>query len=111
MPELTNDDRADKAMQAVGAYRNVTRFDPNDFDMQEVVQDLLGDLQHLADREGIDFAQALRMGTTTHEEEKQEEECGHRPDDGPESEMRCKDCGVHIVWLGPGMNDYETADN
>lgn len=111
MSELTNADRAEFARIAVAAYRNRTRNNPKDFDIQEVIQDLLGDLQHLADRESVDFDQALRMGTASYEEEKQEEECKHRPDDLPEPGDRCKDCGFAITWEGPGQNDWVLADN
>lgn len=36
--------------------------------------------------------------------------CEHtRADDLPEPGDRCKDCGIGLVWVGPGMNDWEPA--
>lgn len=77
---LDNDGRAGFAATALEAYHDETRNtggtygDEGSEEFAEVFGDLLGDLQHLARRAGVDFHDLLDTGTRHFEEEVQEEE-------------------------------------
>ena len=57
MMEVTNDDRADWAAETCDRFQEITRTDDD-----SVLCDLLCDLMHLADRQGIDFDGELARG-------------------------------------------------
>lgn len=59
---LNNEDRAERA------FNQVTRYS-GDNDIETDVQDILVDLRHLCDREGIDFHRKLDMSYTHYSEE------------------------------------------
>lgn len=56
---MTNGERADRAQAALNAYIAHTGDAPDECHFS----DLLADLQHYANREGIDFAEQLARGT------------------------------------------------
>jgi hypothetical protein len=58
----TNEDRADRAARAIATYGQ-------DQSHEENLADLLADLQHLCQREGTNFARALRAAAMHHEAE------------------------------------------
>lgn len=62
--------RARWALAAVAAMGLETRQDP-EVELEEMVGDLLGNLQHLCARKGIDFNEALAVGTRHFELEAQ----------------------------------------
>lgn len=72
----SNADRADWAYSALEAFAKRTRQDTSG-DLKHaqytVVTDLLADLMHLCDRDGIDFETCLIGGRGHYEEELQEE--------------------------------------
>lgn len=72
----TNDDRADWAQTALDAFARETRMDTAPEEPPTIMQDLLTDLMHLADREGYDFDNILRMARGNWEEEVEEEKEG-----------------------------------
>lgn len=80
MSELNNQGRADFAAAALATYHSETRFSPDTYGDEgseqfvETFGDLLGDLQHLARRAGVDFADLLTAGTYHFECEVGEEE-------------------------------------
>jgi hypothetical protein len=63
-PEGQNDTRAARAALAVTSFLTTDRLDPRD-----AVQDLLCDLAHYCDRNGEDFAMALRSAKTNYKAE------------------------------------------
>lgn len=79
---LDNDGRAGFAATALAAYYDETRYAPDgdtygDEGSEQFATafgDLLGDLQHLARRAGVDFHEVLAHGTSHFEEEVREEE-------------------------------------
>lgn len=77
--ELNNWGRADFAATALAAYYDETRSFPSTYgdegseEFVETFGDLLGDLQHLAKRAGVDFAELLAQGTDHFEIEVEEE--------------------------------------
>lgn len=73
MPD--NDERADWARIALAAFAAETGQSLATDGVEEVLQDLLTNLQHLCRRDGIDFQQALADGTGNFEFE-----CNH-PDE------------------------------
>lgn len=81
---LDNDGRANFAAAALATYHSETRFSPDTYGDEgsaqfvETFGDLLGDLQHLAKRAGVDFAQLLAAGTGHFECEVGEEEEAER---------------------------------
>lgn len=60
-----NRDHAERAADAFNAYAEETA----ETDTATLFRDLLADLMHLADREGIDFPAALSMARGHHEAE------------------------------------------
>lgn len=76
MAELTNDDRAARAADALGCYCLHSRFTTDlrhpSVDVAELVGDFLGDLRHLCDRQAVDFAAADRHGQHHYEAERRE---------------------------------------
>lgn len=68
MKARTNDERADKALDALAHYADICndRVDGTD------VVDLLTDLMHLCDREEVDFDMALRDAQMNFEAECEE---------------------------------------
>lgn len=72
--EPTNEDRAEWAWRALEAFAKQTGQDTNGgdlkYDREIVVSDLLCDLMHLCDRDGIDFNLALQNGQDNYREEK-----------------------------------------
>lgn len=75
MPFLnpTNEDRARWAAAALEAYAEQTRNNPADRDKAELLRDLLGDLMHYADEQGLDFTQELTWAEGNYEDERDEE--------------------------------------
>lgn len=69
----TNLDRSTWADAALDAYARLTRTIPEDSDTEELVRDLLTDLMHLCDRDGVDFAQELEYARGNYQEEMDEE--------------------------------------
>jgi hypothetical protein len=61
----TNGDRADRGFAAVMAYIEHTGDQPDECHFR----DLLNDLMHLADREGIDFDESMRVARSSYEQE------------------------------------------
>ena len=75
--EVTNDDRAEWAGEALRAFARKTRQlkgDRWDDDLENVVGDLLCDLMHLCDRDGVDFARVLKNARGNYKEERASEE-------------------------------------
>jgi hypothetical protein len=94
--EPTNEDRAGWALAAANEYADQTRMnwdftaldsrssdDAEDTEAlgelrAEVISDLLGDLMHLCDRYGLDFADLSERGAEHHGEEvREEQEAAH----------------------------------
>lgn len=77
---LDNDGRAGFAATALAAYHDETRSYPETYgdegseEFTQTFGDLLGDLQHLAKRAGVDFQELLAQGTNHFEIEVEEEE-------------------------------------
>ena len=67
-----NKRRADRARRAVDDYTDQT-------DLETTMSDLVGDLRHLADAEGIDFLQLLLRADSMYQQE---------------TAWKCKECGV-----------------
>ena len=68
MRDVTNGDRADWASSAVQVFAVKTGVDQEDVYIQ--VKDLLTDLLHFCDREGIVFKDVVRAAKGMYEEEK-----------------------------------------
>jgi hypothetical protein len=60
--EPTNKDRAAWAMVAVNAFAEETGMDNAGEELPAIVGDLLADIMHLCNQNGIDFAQVLDTG-------------------------------------------------
>jgi hypothetical protein len=71
MPEMTNEQRAVVAAQAVEAYRVAGEY--SDQHPAELLGDLLGDLRHWAAKVGVDFEQCDRNALACFEAEVKEE--------------------------------------
>lgn len=67
-----NKRRADRARRAVDEYTDQT-------DLETTMSDLVGDLRHLADAEGIDFLQLLLRADSMYQQE---------------TAWKCKECGA-----------------
>lgn len=67
--EATNLQRADWAMVAVRAFATETGLDASGDETETAVADLLANLMHLCDKEGIDFDVALMRGRSHYREE------------------------------------------
>jgi hypothetical protein len=77
MDEYTNDDRADTAVEALEAFRKATRHNPDDQDpYDELLRELLCNLQHFADREGLNFRAVLADATAIYADEVEGIEAG-----------------------------------
>lgn len=70
-PDGLNEQRAEWAAASLSTFAQEAGMENED--KQTQLTDLLADLQHLAARDGLDFAQALRMGAQHYEEETAEE--------------------------------------
>jgi len=68
-----NADRADWAAAAVLKFATVTGMIENE-DAETTIGDLLADLMHLCDREGVDFHTCVARASDHYEEEVSEEE-------------------------------------
>ena len=68
MPDPNNDDRANWAEAALRAFQAVTKTDDED-----AVSDLIGDLLHLAARQGLDPQLMLDRAQANYEAECEEE--------------------------------------
>ena len=66
-----NTQRAQWAAKSVEVHANVSGM--NDDDMETHIQDLLCNLQHLADKECLDFSEILGKATTTYKGERERE--------------------------------------
>lgn len=73
MREMTNDQRAVVAAQAVEAYAVAGEYDDPNPSAAEVLGDLLGDLRHWAAKVGVDFEQCDRNARACFENEVKEE--------------------------------------
>jgi hypothetical protein len=71
MPEMTNQQRAEAAAQAVEAYRVAGEY--SDQHPAELLGDLLGDLRHWAAKVGVDFEQCDKNARACFENEVREE--------------------------------------
>lgn len=71
--ETTNEDRVEWAAESLERYAEMTRYNDNDREWDEIVRDLLGDLMHFCDAKQIDFSAELTLATGNYEEEKAEE--------------------------------------
>lgn len=65
----TNDDRADWAQAALNEFARVTRMDTAGEDTDTTMGDLLCDLMHLAQREGLDFTALVARAQCNYDEE------------------------------------------
>lgn len=73
MIEVTNDLRAEWADEAVYAFAAVTHA-ADEEELDTLVGDLLCDLMHLCDRDGLDFAALLERAQTHYAAEVADEE-------------------------------------
>lgn len=71
MSDVTNDDRAEWAQAALEAFRDACHMGEEEGEI--VLQDLLTDLCHWADREGVDWPAALARGMSNYQEEKEDD--------------------------------------
>jgi hypothetical protein len=96
MFQMTNDSRADRALNAV-------ETDCDNNDLQTKIADLLANLQHLCRREEIDFEECLESGRMHFEAELKDE--GEDRADAPLADDNA------AYWLGycPGFRDEITA--
>ena len=78
MTEATNENRADWADHAMRAFAHTTGMDHAGEDQETVLQDLLADLMHLCDRDGMDFERAASSARSCCQEELEEERCQSR---------------------------------
>lgn len=63
----TNEDRAESAFRAVEKFSDITGLEGEE--MQTKIADLLCNLQHLADEQGIDFSECLEQASRHYESE------------------------------------------
>ncbi len=73
-PEPCNADRAEWATTALERFCRVTGLSLKDDGPDTAVSDLLADLMHYCDQEGIDFDECVDRGRCHYEEEKAEEQ-------------------------------------
>lgn len=71
-PENMNDDRAEWARKAMETFRSVTGADAEDS-----MSDLLCNLMHMADRDGIDFEDVMCRATRSYVDETLPLKVGH----------------------------------
>lgn len=69
-PDGQNDDRASCAREALDRFVQVTGTDPED-----AVADLLADLMHFADRNGVNFNHELKRARWHYHEETRPDPC------------------------------------
>lgn len=79
MSEPSNDTRADWAEQAMTTFTQQTHFglSPDELDqsyLSDAIADLICDLLHYADREGIDPEQLIDQAVMNHRFEREEED-------------------------------------
>ena len=75
MPDMTNDDRADLARTACEDFSESTGQSMED-ELGNIITDLMADLLHLANREGLCADSLVRRATMHYEAEiTEEEEC------------------------------------
>lgn len=68
-PDGLNDDRAEWAQAALDAFADVTDMDIACEDGETVLGDLLTDLMHWCDRNGVDFQKKLAGAALNYKEE------------------------------------------
>lgn len=68
-PDKMNDDRAEWAGAAVSTFEQQVYLVPNCEPKQTILGDLLANLMHWCDRNGVDFNQALQVGREHYMEE------------------------------------------
>ena len=83
---MTNDERASNALHAVCAFWG----DQGEEELQTKIGDLLANLRHLCDREGLSYDEADRCGRSHHACELLEEE-GLAPDADERAAIRKAD--------------------
>lgn len=69
-----NQDRAESAYRAVAKFSGLTSLNMEEMETQ--ISDLLCNLQHLADEQGIDFQACLENGSRYYQAEVQQESQG-----------------------------------
>lgn len=70
---MSNADRADRAQFALEWYADRAGADPNDEGFDTLARDLLADLMHFCEREGIDFEGNLEIARMHFDVELEEE--------------------------------------
>lgn len=68
-PEGMNDDRAEWAQNALDAFASVTSMDTAGEDAETILTDLLADLMHWSDRNGVKFSNVLACAQSHYCEE------------------------------------------
>lgn len=78
-PESINPVRANIALKAVRAYQEATSYQDDDgarCETPQAIADLLANLAHLCDREGLSLRRLLRQAQERYEKETQAEHAG-----------------------------------
>lgn len=88
-----NDDRALWAQHAVMSFARITRMDTAGEDNQTIVTDLLADLMHFADRNNVNWLDAIAHAVDHYNVEKAEEEPLRRD---PMAGEHCETCGCAL---------------
>lgn len=73
MPAPTNDERADWARAAVEYFYSLVSAQPEDEPLEQKMYDLVADMRHLADAEGLDWGKILDTADMHYEAEVEEE--------------------------------------
>lgn len=73
-PDNLNNERADWAEAALDAFALVTRMDTAGEDYETILGDLLCDLMHWCDRNGVDFDVMLDVARMGYEDETTEKD-------------------------------------
>lgn len=71
---VTNNDRAEWARAAVDVFAEKTGLDKSGDDLDTMIGDLIADIMHLCERDGLDFEQVLHRGKMYFEEERNDED-------------------------------------
>ena len=87
-PEGMNDDRAEWAQNALDAFASVTGMNTAGEDAETIMTDLLADLMHWSDRNGVKFSDVLSRAQSHYSEETINQ------DDVKTN--TCGDCGAEI---------------
>lgn len=66
---VTNNDRAGWAQAAVDAFASKTEMDRAGEDFETIAADLLCDLMHLCDKNGVKFHEVLERGNANYQAE------------------------------------------